>query len=82
MKEIKKSELVDAEKQKIIINKIIQNLFLEDTSLYYASTIDIAMIIKMKIETPAYLNNADKELVAGLTARDIQNLISYASNCC
>lgn len=82
LKEEKKNEEVEVEKKKKIINRIINDLFEEDSSLYYASTIDIANIVQTKIETESYLNRADLDLVEGLSARDIQNLISYASNCC
>ncbi len=75
-------EVLKSNLQKDIINNIIGNLFKENNDLYYSSTIDISNLVRLKIKTPNYLDEEDFLLVKNLSARDIQNLLSYISNCC
>jgi len=82
LKKNKTDEELKSEKQKKIIERVVDDMSKEDQSLYYAPTVDIVRIIMSKIETEGYLSKEEALLMEGLDFRDIQNFLSYASNCC
>lgn len=77
-----KQEQLKTEKQRKIVERIINELFQEDSSLYYAVTNDIARHVQLKIESKVNLNHNELEIVSDLTSQEIVNLISYNSKCC
>ena len=78
---MKKEELL-IEKQKIVIDKIVNHLSTLGQSLYYEPTINICHEIYNIIHNEKFLKQKDKEAVIKLDSKDIQVLLSYNSSCC
>lgn len=75
-------EELKIEKQKEIIEKLVNYLSTQSESYYYDSTINICREIHHIIQSKEYLNNQQSELVETLSTQDIQTLLSYNSSCC
>ena len=75
-------EITLSEKQRKIVESIVSDIFSENSDLYYASTMDIAHVVIERLEKSENISESDKELMEGLSSHDIQNLLSYSSNCC
>lgn len=71
MKEIRNSD-----RQREVVRKIIKDLTQEHMDMYYNSTSDTANEIYKYIQNGEKLNQEEKELVGGLSARDISLLLS------
>lgn len=75
-----KEELLNDQKKKII-DKIILELSHTDPQLYYTESISVAAIVKEYIDEKK-LNRSEYEIVKGMSARDIQIVMSFSTNCC
>lgn len=65
------------ERRNKIITKVLETL---KGDIYYSPTMDIANLIKDKIENSDLLNRDDLALVENLSAEDIQIFLSYKDN--
>jgi hypothetical protein len=75
MLEEKRKDL-DAEKKKKLLHRFVEELSSQDPDLYYRATADIARLIKARIDRSAGLSLEDRELLQGITQRDIEVLLS------
>lgn len=73
------AELLKAQKQKIVIDKVIKDLSQSDPNLYYTDSNTIAAMIYHKIKDGA-LSKQDQELFEGLNENDILILMSYKNS--
>ena len=71
----KKSE-TDAERQKVILTRMVEELSREQPDLYYQSTSQIAQTIQARVAEGKTLNGDERKLMDGLTARDISVILS------
>ncbi|MCO4795250.1 MAG: hypothetical protein KC493_16145 [Bacteriovoracaceae bacterium] len=69
-------------RQKEIINKVVNHLSGVGFSLYYESTINVCHEIHDIIQNGDLLDHDDKKEVIDLDSNDIQVLLSYKSSCC
>ncbi|MEM1387028.1 MAG: hypothetical protein AAF626_08785 [Pseudomonadota bacterium] len=75
MLEEKRKDL-DSEKQKRLLRRLLEELSASDPNLYYGSTSDIALMIQDYIESDAKLAQEERALLARLSKRDIEVLLS------
>ncbi|MEM8595324.1 MAG: hypothetical protein AAGF76_02500 [Pseudomonadota bacterium] len=71
----KKSE-TDAERQKALLRRLVETLNQDNPELYYQSTSEIARQIQRHIAEKGTLNADERELMARLSQRDIEVLLS------
>ncbi|MEL7042358.1 MAG: hypothetical protein AAGL90_12590 [Pseudomonadota bacterium] len=65
-----------AEKQRKLLEQLVDELSRADPNFYYQSTSDIAYLLKDHVTTARGLTVEDRELLAPMSARDIQMLLS------
>ena len=75
MLEDKRVDLV-AEKQKTLLRRLVEELSRESGDIYYLPTAQIARVIMSYVADDAGLNADEKALLAGLSQRDIEVLLS------
>ncbi|MEM9130022.1 MAG: hypothetical protein AAGA97_09920 [Pseudomonadota bacterium] len=75
MLEEKRKDL-DSEKQKKLLQRLVEELSHRDTDFYYRSTSEIAASLKGYIDVDAQLITEEKALLAKLTQRDIEVILS------
>ncbi|MGB0694201.1 MAG: hypothetical protein ACPGOY_01035 [Rhodospirillaceae bacterium] len=71
----KKSE-TDAEKQKILLQRLLGELSRQNPELYYQSTSEVARQIKQYTTQGGVLNKDEGALMARLSNRDVEVLLS------
>ena len=71
----KKSE-TDAEKQKVILTRLVKELSNSYPDLYYQSTTQIARLIRDLIDAGTALNGEERKVMERLGHRDIEVLLS------
>ncbi|MEM8547851.1 MAG: hypothetical protein AAGF46_06785 [Pseudomonadota bacterium] len=71
----KRSDL-KSEQQRRYVEALVVRLADTDPSLYYRSTVDIAALIEAHIQDTSQLNQAERELMAGVDRRAIQLMLS------
>ncbi|MEM1174334.1 MAG: hypothetical protein AAGI27_05950 [Pseudomonadota bacterium] len=70
-------ERLKASRQRKILDRLVAELAGSDSRVYYLSTVEIAQRIETTLKTGAAgLTEAEKDLLSGLRARDIQILLS------
>lgn len=67
---------LDSEKRKKLLQRLVEELSKKDFDFYYRSTADIAALIQQYIKGDAKLNADEHALLAGLSQRDIEVLLS------
>lgn len=67
---------LDAHKRKLLLDKLLAEVGATDPDLYYRSTSEVALLIKRHIDSKARLHPDERALVARLTQRDIEVLLS------
>lgn len=65
-----------SEKQRRLIEQLVNDLSRLDPNFYYQTTSEIAHILKDYIENDAGLVREDKELLSPLSVKDLQVLLS------
>ena len=75
-------EELKVDKEKKIIEKIVNLLAKEDPELYYTDSAVICALVKEKIENKDGINHEEYLEVKGLSVKDILIRLSYHSNCC
>ena len=75
MLEEKRKDL-DSERQKKLLQKLVEELSHSDPDLYYRPTSEIAAAIEAHIKKGARLSKEDRTLLQRLSLRDIQVLLS------
>ncbi|MEM6682572.1 MAG: hypothetical protein AAF607_10045 [Pseudomonadota bacterium] len=73
--EDKRGEL-KAEKQRKLLERIVQELGRENPQFYYMPTVEIARAIQDYVATSKTLNQNEHDLLKGLDARQMQILLS------
>ncbi|WP_341366676.1 hypothetical protein [Yoonia sp. BS5-3] len=71
----KKSE-TDAEKQKVLLRRLVTEVSRENPDLYYQPTSQVARLIADHIKSGRTLNGDERKLMAGLGTRDLEVLLS------
>ena len=74
--EEKRVDLI-AEKQKKLLERLVNELSHEGPGYYYQSTNEIAMAIKAYVNDGAKLTQDDRALIDPLSWRDIQTILSH-----
>ncbi|MEM1287360.1 MAG: hypothetical protein AAGH60_03310 [Pseudomonadota bacterium] len=72
----KRNDLASA-KQKRLLNRKVEELSKSDADLYYRSTSYIAAQLKTNMDADKTLSVQEKALVADLSQRDIEVLLSH-----
>ena len=67
---------LDSEKQKELLRRLLAELSQKEPDFYYRPTNEIAALIKRYVDDGAQLNAEERGLLARLTQRDIQVLLS------
>jgi len=67
---------LDAEKRKTLIDRLLKEISGEHGDLYYQPTSTIALLISNHIKSGLTLNAEERALLAPLTQRDIEVLLS------
>ncbi|MFW2541434.1 hypothetical protein ACN2XU_02245 [Primorskyibacter sp. 2E107] len=67
---------LDAEKRKLLLERLLREVGRDNPDLYYRSTSDIAQLIFNHVESAAMLHPEERALVKGLSPRDIAVLLS------
>ena len=75
MLEVNRKDLV-SEKKKRVLQRLVGDLSQRDPDLYYRSTATVAAQIEGYIAKDAPLNGEEKSLMADLTRRDIEVILS------
>ncbi|MEL7106988.1 MAG: hypothetical protein AAGM21_13775 [Pseudomonadota bacterium] len=75
MLETNRKDLV-SEKKKRVLQRLVGDLSARDPDLYYRSTSTVAAQIEGYIAKDAPLNGEEKALMANLTRRDIEVILS------
>lgn len=75
MLEDKRKDLA-SEKQKRLLQRLVEELSQTDRDLYYRSTADIAAMIERHVAQADTLNAEDRALMQRLSRRDIEVLLS------
>jgi hypothetical protein len=75
-------EKLKVDKQKSIINQLVNELAAESPDLYYTDSSTISSLIYERIHSANQLSRENLEVVEDLSADDILILLSYKSNCC
>jgi hypothetical protein len=68
---------LEIEKQRGIVNEMLETINANDPTYYYMNTSDVADLIFKKINTPGALPKQKLESVKSLDRRAIQILLSY-----
>ncbi|MEM8685632.1 MAG: hypothetical protein AAGF72_19635 [Pseudomonadota bacterium] len=76
MDDPKNKEELKSSKQRKVLDRMVAELGGLDSRIYYLSTVEIAQLIEAKLEADSGLNQAEQELMSGLSSRDIQILLS------
>lgn len=71
----KRSDL-DAEKRKLLLERLMRDLSASDPAFYYRSTSEVAQGIEQRVARGEGLNAEERALLAPLSRRDIQVLLS------
>lgn len=71
----KKSE-TDAERQKVLLQRLVSELSGAYPDLYYQPTSQIARLLKERLSDNKTLNGEERQLMAPLSTRDIEVLLS------
>ncbi|MET1415468.1 hypothetical protein ABVF61_24565 [Roseibium sp. HPY-6] len=71
----KKSE-TDAEKQKVLLRQLVEELGREVPELYYQPTSHVARMVRRMISEGDILNADQRKLMARLSERDLEVLLS------
>ncbi|WP_282603672.1 hypothetical protein [Paracoccus sp. PARArs4] len=71
----KKSE-TDAERQKVLLQRLVGTLSREYPELYYQPTSLVARLIRQRVADGTTLNGDERKLMERLTERDIEVLLS------
>jgi hypothetical protein len=72
----KRSDL-DAEKRKQVLDRMIRELSAADPDFYYRATSEVALSLEQRIARGEGLNAEERTLLAPLSRRDIQVLLSH-----
>ncbi|MEM9009969.1 MAG: hypothetical protein AAGE18_01995 [Pseudomonadota bacterium] len=67
---------LDAEKQKKLLQRLVDELSRSDVDFYYRPTTEIASVLKTRIDDDESLLVEEKALLQRLTQRDIEVLLS------
>ncbi|MEL6551248.1 MAG: hypothetical protein AAFQ54_13480 [Pseudomonadota bacterium] len=67
---------LDAEKQKRVLRRLVEDLTRESADIYYQPTSVIARIVKAQVEAGKGLNADELDLLRRLSQRDIEVLLS------
>ncbi|MBE1283800.1 MAG: hypothetical protein GJ676_10865 [Rhodobacteraceae bacterium] len=67
---------LDAEKRKALLQRIVQKISQDNPAFYYLRTSEIAVIIEQHVSAAGNLNAEDRALLAPLSRRDIEILLS------
>jgi len=71
-----KDEETTAEKQKKLLQRLVEELSRENADLYYQPTTEIAFILKNHIDDKTKLSAEERKLLEPLSRYDIQLLLS------
>jgi len=71
----KKSE-TDAERQKVLLRRLVNEVSRENPELYYQSTSQVARLIRDRIADGRSLNQDERALMQRLSSRDLEVLLS------
>lgn len=74
-----KRDDLDSEKQRKLLERLVQDLSREHADFYYQSTMDIAFQLQKFIRSGAKLNQDERALLDRLTPQDIQLRLSLHS---
>ena len=75
------NEVLLVDKQRTIIDKLINHLSSENINLYYEPTSNICNDVYSLIHDSKILTKTESDIVKNLNPRDIQNFLNF-SNCC
>ncbi|MEL7299756.1 MAG: hypothetical protein AAFM92_05165 [Pseudomonadota bacterium] len=67
---------LDAEKQKRVLRRLVEDLTRESADIYYQPTSVIARIVKTQVDAGTGLNADELDLLRRLSQRDIEVLLS------
>jgi len=71
----KKSE-TDAERQKVLLRRLVSEVSRENPDLYYQPTSQVARLIRDRIAGGRSLNQEERALMQRLSSRDLEVLLS------
>ncbi len=71
-----KDEETTAEKQKKLLQRLVEELSRENADLYYQPTTEIAFVLKNHIDDRTKLSAEERKLLKPLSRYDIQLLLS------
>lgn len=77
-----KDEELLVDKQKQIIDRVVQKVFAADERLYYETTMNLCQAVFEVLESERKTGATENEAAFGLKPKDIQDLISYKTPCC
>lgn len=75
--QVEKRDELEAEKQKQLLTRLVQDLSQSHPDLYYQPTSQIALLLKKHIDSKTGLNVDEKSLMSGLSRRDIEVILSH-----
>ncbi len=75
-------EELKVDKEKKIIDKIVNQLASEDPNLYYSDSSIISALVKERIDQKVGVSHTEYLELKDLTVKDILIRLSYHSNCC
>ncbi|MEM9499822.1 MAG: hypothetical protein AAGA28_18015 [Pseudomonadota bacterium] len=67
---------LDSERQKALLRRLVDEMSRRDVDFYYRSTSDVAAFLKQHIEDGTGMSAEERALLAGLSQRDIEVLLS------
>lgn len=77
-----KDEEILVDKQKKIIDRVVQKVFAKDESMYYETTMNLCQAVFEVLESERKTGATENEAAFGLKPKDIHSLISYKTPCC
>ena len=77
-----KDEELLVDKQKKIIDAIVQKIFATDESMYYETTMNLCQAVYEALQEERKSGLTANEAAFDLKPKDIQDLISYKTPCC
>ena len=77
-----KDEELLVEKQRKIIDRVVQKVFATDESMYYETTMNLCQAVFEVLERERLAGRVENEAAFGLKPNDIHALISYKTPCC
>jgi hypothetical protein len=77
-----KDEELLVDKQKKIIDRVVQKIFATDESMYYETTMNLCQAVFEDIQKGRAQGIVEYEAAFNLKPKDIQDLISYKTPCC